>query len=90
MARIFFTSHLRRLAPEPVDAPGATVADALSAALADREQLRGYVLDEQGRLRKHVTIFADGEHLPHDAALDSPIHPDTELYVMQALSGGLE
>ena len=89
MARVFFTSHLRVLAPEqPLSAPGATVGAALSALFAEHAQLRGYVLDEQGRLRKHVCIFADGERLPHDAALAQAIRPDTELYVMQALSGG--
>ena len=49
---------------------------------------RGYVLDDRGRLRKHVCIFADGERLKHDAALGRPIGPQTKLYVMQALSGG--
>jgi hypothetical protein len=46
------------------------------------------VLDEQGRLRKHVCIFADGQRLPHAAALSQRIRPDSKLYVMQALSGG--
>jgi sulfur-carrier protein len=89
MARIFFTSHLRALAPEqPLSANGATVAEALAALFAEHTQLRGYVLDEQGKLRKHVSIFADGERLVHDRALGHAIRPDTELYVMQALSGG--
>ena len=47
-----------------------------------------YVLDDQGRLRKHVCIFADGTRLPREAALTHPIRPDSELHVMQALSGG--
>lgn len=89
MARIFFTSHLRALAPEqPLRAVGATVAEALAALFAEHAQLRSYVLDEQGELRKHVCIFADGERLAHDMALAHEIRPDTELYVMQALSGG--
>jgi hypothetical protein len=46
------------------------------------------VLDEQGRLRKHVCIFADGVRLPHQAALGQTIRDDSKLYVMQALSGG--
>jgi hypothetical protein len=39
-------------------------------------------------LRKHVCIFADGERLKHDVALDHRIRPQAQLYVMQALSGG--
>jgi hypothetical protein len=50
--------------------------------------VRGYVLDDQGRLRKHVCIFADGVRLPHDGALSHPIRPDSQVHVMQALSGG--
>jgi sulfur-carrier protein len=46
------------------------------------------VLDDQGALRKHVCIFADGERLGHEAALMRRIGPDSKLYVMQALSGG--
>jgi hypothetical protein len=89
MARIFFTSHLRALVPEqPIHAAGASVGEALGALFNNHVQLRGYVLDDQGQLRKHVCVFADGERLAHDAALAHTIGPDTELYVMQALSGG--
>ena len=89
MAQIRFTSWLREHAPKvPVDVAGATVGEALGALFKDEPQLRGYLLDDQGRLRKHVCIFADGERLAHDSALSRRIGPDTKLYVMQALSGG--
>ncbi len=88
MAQVYFTSHLKRLAPEAVAAKGKTVGEALAAVFHAQPQLRSYVLDDQGHLRKHVCIFADGERLTHDAALSHPVRGDTELYVMQALSGG--
>jgi hypothetical protein len=89
MAQLHFTSWLREVVPDgPLQARGATVADALGAVFAERPHVRGYVLDEQGRLRKHVCIFADGVRLPHAAALTHTIKPDSTLYVMQALSGG--
>jgi len=89
MAEVHFTSHLRSLIPGgPFSCAGATVGEALSHVLAAQPQLRGYVLDDQGGLRKHVCIFADGERLQRDAALTRPIGPDSKLYVMQALSGG--
>jgi molybdopterin synthase sulfur carrier subunit len=89
MAEIHFTSHLRNLVPEgPLTATGATVGEALASALAAQPHVRGYVLDDQGRLRQHVCIFADGERLSRDAALSRRIRPDSKLYVMQALSGG--
>jgi hypothetical protein len=89
MAQIRFTSWLREHAPKgPVDVTGATVGEALGALFRDEPNLRGYVLDDQGRLRKHVCIFADGERLKREAALDHRIAPQAQLYVMQALSGG--
>ena len=89
MAQIHFTSWLRTIVPDaPVTADGATVGEALDALLTERPQVRSYVLDEQGRLRKHVCIFADGARLPREATLAHPIRPDSELHVMQALSGG--
>lgn len=89
MAEVHFTSHLRNLVPAgPLTAAGATVGEALQSLFADEPQVRGYVLDERGALRKHVCIFADGERLAHDTALSRRIGTDTKLYVMQALSGG--
>lgn len=89
MAQLHFTSWLREVVPDgPVRADGGTVGAALDALFAQRPQVRGYILDEQGRLRKHVCIFADGVRLPHQAALTRGIKPDATLYVMQALSGG--
>jgi hypothetical protein len=55
---------------------------------AQQPQIRSYVVDERGALRKHVCIFADGQRLARDAALRHPIAADSKLYVMQALSGG--
>ena len=89
MAQVHFTAWLHELAPKaPVQAAGATVAEALAATLQQQPQLRPYVLDDQGRLRKHVCIFADGTRLAQGAALDHRIAPDSKLHVMQALSGG--
>jgi hypothetical protein len=89
MAHLHFTSWLREVVPDgPLQAEGATVGDALGAVFGERPHVRSYLLDEQGRLRKHVCIFADGVRLPHAAALGHGIKPDSILYVMQALSGG--
>jgi hypothetical protein len=89
MAEIHFTSHLRNIVPEgPRAAAGATVGEALMDLLAKEPHVRSYVLDDQGGLRKHVCIFADGERLPNESALTRRIGPDSKLYVMQALSGG--
>ena len=89
MAEIHFTSHLRNIVPAgPLSVPGATVGEALMNVLAEQPQVRAYVLDDRGELRKHVCIFADGERLNRESALTRNISPDSKVYVMQALSGG--
>ncbi|MEA2902989.1 MAG: sulfur-carrier protein [Alphaproteobacteria bacterium] len=89
MAQVHFTSWLRELVPDaPFHVTGATVGEALTDLFAGQPHVRSYVLDDQGCMRKHVCIFADGRRLAHDVALGHPIRPDATLYVMQALSGG--
>ena len=88
MAQVVFTAHLARLAPpDPVDAAGETVAAALTDVFARYPALRGYILDDQDRLRLHIAIFVDGTHVRRDA-LAYPLTPTSELHVLQALSGG--
>jgi sulfur-carrier protein len=89
MAVVHFTSHLQSFVNcEPVEVAGETVGAALSAALAGRDQLRTYILDDQGRLRRHVMIFIDGQMIGDRLGLSDAVKPGSEVYVMQALSGG--
>lgn len=89
MARMFFTQHLRRLVPrEPVEVEGSTLREALDDLFRQIPQLRSYVLDDQGRLRQHVCAFVDDERIDFSGTLDCKVAPESEIYVMQALSGG--
>jgi len=89
MAIVRFTSTLTRHRDAPdLSAPGPTVRAVLDAALADDALLKSYVLDEQGRVRKHVNIFADGVMIADRVTLSDPVAPTSEIYVLQALSGG--
>ena len=90
MAQVFFTQHLRRLVPnEPIDAPGENVRAVLASLFEKVPALRSYVVDDQDRLRQHVCIFVDDERIDFTGSLDHPVGPDVEVYIMQALSGGL-
>ena len=89
MARISFTERLREVGPTKACVyAGSTLAEVLDAVAADYPKLKSYVLDEHGRLRKHVAIFIDGELKRGQAALDVLLASSSEVYVMQALSGG--
>jgi molybdopterin synthase sulfur carrier subunit len=89
MAHVHFTAWLRDLVPDgPLEVGGGTVGEALTQVFEARPQVRGYVLDDRGMLRKHVCVFADGMRLKNPAALTHAIRADATLHVMQALSGG--
>ena len=89
MPRVVFTSNLQRHVAVPErDVPGATVAQALAAVFADAPQVREYVLDEQGHVRKHVHIYLDGRRIADRVRLTDACNPQSEICVLQALSGG--
>jgi hypothetical protein len=89
MARVVFTQNLRRhVACPDVDAPGATVGAVLARVFEGNPALRGYVVDERGVLRKHMVVFVDGRQIVDREQLSDRVDPESELYVMQALSGG--
>ncbi len=89
MARVIFTANLRRHVDCPdVAADGETVREALEAIFCANERLRGYVLDDQSALRRHMAIVVDGRPLRDRAGLSDPIGSDSAIYVLQALSGG--
>ena len=89
MATIRFTTHLlRHRSVKALEAAGATVSEVLATALADDPLLQSYVLDDQGRVRKHVQIYLDGALIQDRLRLSDPVRPASELYVLQALSGG--
>mgnify|MGYP005829555371 CR=1 FL=1 len=89
MARVIFTQQLRRFLEVPeVDAPAATLREALDAVFATHPRLRGYVFDDQQHLRPNVVAFIDGRRIESRERLDDPLRPDSQVHVMQALSGG--
>ena len=89
MPTVHFTSHLQSFVnSEPVEVAVKTVGAALNAALEGKEQLRSYVMDEHGRLRRHIMVFVDGKIIDDRVDLSDKLMEASEVYVMQALSGG--
>ena len=89
MARVVFTDNIQRhVACPPADVDGGTVRDILDAVFAENQRARGYVLDEQGALRRHMNIFINGQPIGDRTNLSDPVANQAEVYVMQALSGG--
>jgi hypothetical protein len=89
VARILFTVNLQRhVQCESIDTAGKTVGEALAQAFARFPNLRGYVVDEHGAIRKHMNVFIDGTQISDRVGLSDPIDAASEIYIMQALSGG--
>lgn len=89
MARVSFTRNLQRhVRCPPTEAPGATLREVLDAVFREQPRARTYVLDDQGALRRHMTIFVDGAQVLDRVGLSDPVEPGSEVHVMQALSGG--
>lgn len=89
MPKVSFTSALQRfLATPETKVEGATVRAALDAVFAANPQLRGYVLDDQGAVRRHVNVFVNAAPLRDRATLSDAVGAEDEIFVFQALSGG--
>jgi sulfur-carrier protein len=89
MAKVVFTPNIQRhvLCPE-AEAPGRTVREVLENVFSENSQVRSYVLDDQSGLRKHMTIFVDGQMIRDRAKLSDLVAETSTIYVLQALSGG--
>lgn len=89
MPTVAFTHTLQRhveAPPQKVEA--ATVGEALTQVFVNNPKLRGYILEEDGAVRKHIAIWVAGLPLRDRVGLSDTIGGDDEVYVMQALSGG--
>lgn len=89
MPRVAFTPNLaRHVDSPPTSAPGETVRAVLDHVFEENPRLRGYVLDDQGGLRRHMSVFVDTVQVRDRATLSDPVGPDSTIFVAQALSGG--
>jgi sulfur carrier protein ThiS len=89
MPTIEFAPALTRHVPCPrQDVAAGSLAAALDAAFAATPALRGYVLDEQGAVRKHVAVFVNGEQVASRSDLTLVLAPQDRVMVIQALTGG--
>ncbi len=68
-----------------VTAAGATVVEILDDLDRQFPGIRFRIVDEQGSLRDHMTVWLDGERCRD---LTAPVAGLDEVVLMQALSGG--
>ena len=63
---------------------GATIAELLTTLEAAQPALGGWILDERGRIRRHINVFVNGERGREDTAVGA----DDRIDVLPAISGG--
>lgn len=86
MASVRLRAPLRELAGGAADVrlEGATVGELLAALERAHPALRGWVLDERGRIREHVNVFVNGVH----GGEETRVGPDDRVHVLPAITGG--
>jgi hypothetical protein len=89
MPSVRFTRNIQRHVECPtLEVPGATLGEVLDAYFAANERARGYVLEDDGRLRKHMAVFIDGRQIEDRDHLSDLVSRDAVIDVVQSLSGG--
>ena len=89
MVKVHFTSNLRRHVDCPtVECSGVNVRDVLVEVFKVNTRLETYVLDDQRAIRKHMRILIDGVAVRDLIGLTDAVGTNSEVWVMQALSGG--
>ena len=86
MATVKLRAPLKDLAGgnREVAIEGASVGEILRELERQHPKIEGWVLDEHGRVRRHVNVFVDGERVREDATVAS----DATVHVLPSISGG--
>lgn len=89
MAHLSFTINLARQTACPeADISATTIAQLFDQYFALWPEVRSYILDDQGSVRKHIRVIIDGINLRDRQQLNDSLEPNSEVFVFQALSGG--
>jgi molybdopterin synthase sulfur carrier subunit len=89
MPTVRFTQNIQRHVACPTrEVGGASIRDVLDSYFRLHGQARGYVLDDQGRLRQHMAIFVDGNQIRDRENLSDHVPEGAVVDLVQALSGG--
>jgi hypothetical protein len=89
MPSVRFTRNIQRHVECPtLEVPGATLTEVLNAYFATNPRARGYVLEDDGRLRKHMALFINGQQIDDRNTLSDRVPAGAVIDVVQSLSGG--
>jgi molybdopterin synthase sulfur carrier subunit len=85
MALVCVHGPLRKLAAGAEhELEGASVIELLRALEVGHRDVVGWILDERGRIRRHINVFVNGER----AAETTAVRPGDRVEVLPAITGG--
>jgi molybdopterin converting factor small subunit len=86
MALVRLSGPLKQQAGGQADheVAGATVGELLHDLERAQPAVGGWILDERGRIRRHINVFVNGERGREETA----VSPDARIDVLPAISGG--
>ena len=86
MAVLSVRGPLRKLAGGHAEheLEGATVVELLQALELRHPDVSGWILDERGRIRRHINVFVNGERGGETTA----VRPGDRVEVLPAITGG--
>jgi hypothetical protein len=92
MATVELTLHLYTFFPglqgKDLVVEAANVAEVVREIDKIAPGFAFYICDERGRLRTHVNIFIGEDRIADRVRLTDPVRPDSQIFILQALSGG--
>lgn len=92
MPAVEITPHLYRffptLADRTIQVPSGSIAEVLFAVNEIAPGFSDYVMDEQGALRRHVSLSINDTLVVDRKSLTDQVPEDATVFIFQALSGG--
>lgn len=71
-----------------VEVEGATVREALTAAIKLHPDLQARLFDEHGQLRRFLHVFVDEDDIRFNRGLDTPVAAGQTVSLLPAVAGG--
>ncbi|MGX5175119.1 MoaD/ThiS family protein [Aliikangiella sp. IMCC44653] len=89
MAKLHFTPNLRRhIACDSIEFQADSLTTIFDFLSQQHPALASYLLTEQNLPRKHILICVNGQVVARKSYSQTPLDAQSEVYFMQALSGG--
>jgi molybdopterin converting factor small subunit len=71
-----------------MEIPASSVTELLAALATRYPSLKFHLLDSDGNLRRHFTVFVNGEHIRELNGLDTVLSPDDKITLLASAAGG--